>query len=164
MIVGAADSSQPRQNGKRLDTAMLTGDAGLARELSPVTLRTIKHELRTPINHIIGYSELLIEDLAEEADAAGLSTMQAIHAAGKDMLGVINAQICTASDPDSLVSSDVLAALRAAVGRGIDRVLVENLGATSLARSHVFSADVVKILDAVERLAAFARTGEIPRS
>jgi hypothetical protein len=140
------------------------GGAGLAGGVSVLTLRMVKHELRTPINHIVGYSEMLIEDLAGGPDAAGLSTMQAILAAGKDLLAGINAQISGSSDPDSVVSSEVLASLRSVVGRGVDRVLMENLGASDLARSQTFSADVMKILDAAARLATFAGTGEIAQS
>src|SRR5579859_7369553 len=50
----------------------------------------ISHELRTPMNHIIGYSELLIED----ADDQGLETLaeylRHVRALGKELLAALN--------------------------------------------------------------------------
>src|SRR4051794_6279659 len=43
--------------------------AGLA--LTPETLRETRHTLRTPLNHIIGYSEMLLES----ADDLGLDEL-----------------------------------------------------------------------------------------
>src|SRR6476469_1413879 len=48
-------------------------------------LRGLRHELRTPINHIVGYSELLLE-VAEERDQAGLlGDLRKIRAAGAEL-------------------------------------------------------------------------------
>jgi signal transduction histidine kinase len=163
MSLGITEPSHHGREGRRLE-APTRGEIHVPEGRPLLTLRVIKHELRTPINHIIGYSEMLIEDLAGGPDAAALAAMQAILAAGKDMLAVINAQINGDHDPDSIVSPDILASLRSVVARGIDRVSVADVGATSLARSPEFSADVEKILEAAGRLAEFARTGEIPRS
>ncbi|NJO15099.1 MAG: response regulator [Thioploca sp.] len=61
-------------------------------------LANMSHELRTPLNAIIGYSEILIEEVREEAIEAGLSPdemnsitdLNKIHDAGKHLLGLIN--------------------------------------------------------------------------
>jgi signal transduction histidine kinase len=140
------------------------GGAAPGHELASMTLRVIKHELRTPINHIIGYSEMLIEDLASGSDAAGLAAMQVVLASGKEMLAMVNAQVSGAGDPESLVSADVLVSLRLAIRGSVERVLVMQLEETSLARSAMFAADIRKILDATRRLAEFAHTGRIPAS
>ena len=50
-------------------------------------LSHMRHELRTPVNAIIGYSEMLIED-ADEGSLKG--DLERIHAAGKTLLGLIN--------------------------------------------------------------------------
>jgi CheY-like chemotaxis protein len=53
-------------------------------------LRSLRHELRTPVNHIIGYSEMLLED-AEQADEAQLvDTLQSIHRSGRELLHSIS--------------------------------------------------------------------------
>src|SRR5689334_342107 len=49
----------------------------------------LRHDLRTPLNHIIGYGEMLIEDAEEQSDAASLETLRAIHATAKELVGVI---------------------------------------------------------------------------
>jgi class 3 adenylate cyclase len=48
-------------------------------------LAQMRHELRTPINAILGYSELLLED-AEDDQAAWLADLRTIHAAGEECL------------------------------------------------------------------------------
>src|SRR5215467_1887257 len=59
-------------------------------ENQPLSLANVRHTLRTPLNHIIGYSEMLLE----EADERGLDTftadLQKIHKAGKQLLGFID--------------------------------------------------------------------------
>jgi CheY-like chemotaxis protein len=62
------------------DLGAFTGDA----------LRTMRHDLRTPVNHIIGYSEMLLEETEEHGLEALASDLQLIHAAGKQLLMVIN--------------------------------------------------------------------------
>jgi class 3 adenylate cyclase/signal transduction histidine kinase len=50
----------------------------------------IRHDLRTPVNAIIGYSEMLIED-ADEAGAAALTAdLRRIHGAGHKLLALID--------------------------------------------------------------------------
>jgi PAS domain S-box-containing protein len=50
-------------------------------------LANMSHELRTPLNAIIGYSELLMEDIADDAAQADL---RKIHSSGKHLLELIN--------------------------------------------------------------------------
>lgn len=126
----------------------------------PVTVRVLTHELRTPINHIIGYSEILIEDL-DGTDSAACSAMAAVHAAGVELLALVNAGFGGANSPETCVSPDILADLRSAVGRSVNRVFDQNLDASSVTLSRVSARDVLKILEAVTRLAEFARTGNI---
>jgi MinD-like ATPase involved in chromosome partitioning or flagellar assembly/DNA-binding response OmpR family regulator len=62
-----------------------------------VLLSNLRHDLRTPINAIIGYSEMLIEDLTEDVQAeearsaSGLcSDIEKIHQAGNELLELVN--------------------------------------------------------------------------
>ncbi len=51
----------------------------------------MSHQLRTPLNSIIGYSELLIEDLSEVHDKSQLiKDVNRIEAAGRQLLDLIN--------------------------------------------------------------------------
>jgi signal transduction histidine kinase len=48
------------------------------------------HDLRTPINHIIGYSELLIEQAYEGPPNGSLSDLEKVRHAGHGLLSLIN--------------------------------------------------------------------------
>ncbi|MGK7876539.1 MAG: SpoIIE family protein phosphatase [Xenococcaceae cyanobacterium] len=50
----------------------------------------LRHELRTPVNAIIGYSEMLIEELEELAEEELIADLQKIHASGKQILILID--------------------------------------------------------------------------
>lgn len=56
---------------------------------APSELSKLRHDLRTPINHILGYSELLGEDLADQGikDTADLDKIQT---AARQLLGLID--------------------------------------------------------------------------
>lgn len=47
----------------------------------------IRHDLRTPVNHIIGYCEMLLEDDAVPGDFRG--DLEKIHAGGRQLLSLI---------------------------------------------------------------------------
>ncbi|MFQ5572168.1 MAG: histidine kinase dimerization/phospho-acceptor domain-containing protein, partial [Rhodothermales bacterium] len=51
---------------------------------------TLRHTLRTPLNHIIGYSELLLEEAKERGLEDMVADLRNIHAAGKELLALIN--------------------------------------------------------------------------
>jgi adenylate cyclase len=53
-------------------------------------LAKIRHDLRTPVNHIIGFSEILLEDAAEQVPADFLRDLQRIRAGGDLLLMLIN--------------------------------------------------------------------------
>ena len=50
----------------------------------------MSHELRTPLNAILGYSELVIEELAEREETASVADVQRIKGAGAHLLAMIN--------------------------------------------------------------------------
>ena len=47
------------------------------------------HDLRTPLNQIIGYSEMLMEAAPEQSPADSLADVQKIHSAGRKLLALI---------------------------------------------------------------------------
>ena len=65
---------------------MITED----RESQPASLANVRHTLHTPLNHIIGYSEMLLEEASERGLEAFTADLQKIHKAGKQLLGFIN--------------------------------------------------------------------------
>jgi DNA-binding response OmpR family regulator len=50
----------------------------------------MRHTLRTPLNHIIGYSEMLLEEAGERALEDFAADLQKIHAAGKRLQALID--------------------------------------------------------------------------
>lgn len=57
-----------------------------SRRMHPQLLRNLRHELRTPINHILGYAELLLEDARDLQRPDLVADLEGIHAAGKQLL------------------------------------------------------------------------------
>jgi signal transduction histidine kinase len=128
-----------------------------------VTVRVLKHELRTPINHIIGYSEMILEDLVGAGESADHHAVAVTHAVGKELLALVNSTLGSTASPDALAAPDLVAALRDGVQRSVDRMHVDGLTTGSMANTPS-SSDVTKILGAASRLADFARTGHIRNS
>lgn len=56
----------------------------------PASLANVRHTLRTPLNHIIGYSEMLLEEASERGLETFTADLQRVHKAGKLLLGLIN--------------------------------------------------------------------------
>lgn len=54
------------------------------------TLSKLRHALRTPLNQIIGYSEMLMESVEENHAQAILPDLKRIHSSGGQLLAVIN--------------------------------------------------------------------------
>ena len=53
-------------------------------------LRTLRHDLRTPINPLLGYCELIVEEAGVAAPAPLLAGLRDLHAAGTRMLLLTN--------------------------------------------------------------------------
>ena len=63
------------------------------------------HDLRTPLNHIIGYSEMLIEQAKEQGNVDFVADLQTTHAAGKRLLSLITDNFHSIPLPDTRVTS-----------------------------------------------------------
>ena len=58
---------------------------------SPETpLARLRHDLRTPINHILGYSELVAEELADEGVKTGAEDLTRIRHAAEELLALVD--------------------------------------------------------------------------
>src|SRR5947209_7023279 len=53
-------------------------------------LAKIRHDLRTPINHIIGFSEILIEEARGKAPESFIRDLQKIRGGGDRLLALLN--------------------------------------------------------------------------
>ncbi len=61
-------------------------------------LAALRHDLRTPINHILGYSELLAEDLADQG-IKNLGDLEKVQIAAKQLLGLIDSRLTDSASP-----------------------------------------------------------------
>ncbi|MDR3135709.1 MAG: response regulator [Deltaproteobacteria bacterium] len=68
--------------------AELSAEAQSASEAKTAVLATMCHEMRTPINAIIGFSELILHGHADEENQE--ENLQKIHDAGMTLLGIVN--------------------------------------------------------------------------
>ncbi|MDH3732486.1 MAG: protein kinase [Gemmatimonadota bacterium] len=119
----------------------------------PEAAKQLRHELRTPINHIVGFAEMLLEDSEGEAHAARRGQIEAIIGAAGDILKEINTALPpTLSEP----SDEDVRALYAAFQSPRERVLasVEALrGMPDVAADEGFTGDLERIREAAEKLA-----------
>jgi signal transduction histidine kinase len=60
-----------------------------ANEAKSIFLAKMSHHLRTPLNAVIGYSEILIEEASLDGDQGQVSDLQTIHRAGRHLLSLV---------------------------------------------------------------------------
>ena len=53
----------------------------------------LRHAMRTPLNHIIGYSELLLDEVRERGPEAMTTDLENIRAAGQELLALVNSML-----------------------------------------------------------------------
>ena len=113
---------------------------------------SVGHELRSPLNHILGYSEIAIEDATDAGLEQIVSDLQTIHAAGQRLLAVIESTLAPAARTVTPVPPET-------VDREVREPLNQILGYTELVAEEASAAgeesivaDVDKIKRAAERL------------
>jgi CheY-like chemotaxis protein/tRNA A-37 threonylcarbamoyl transferase component Bud32 len=111
----------------------------------------LRHDLRTPLNHIIGYTEMLLEDATGDALAERRARLEQALAAARHALELINAALGSAR---RIVPGDV-AQLFDALQEPRKRIVaaVSGLELPGTEGDGAFNADLRKILSAAERLA-----------
>ncbi len=60
---------------------------------SPSLLHTIRHELRTPVNHIVGFGEMLLEESQDHGEHGPYAALAEVVAAGRMLLTIIGEQL-----------------------------------------------------------------------
>lgn len=125
-----------------------------------VFLSHLRHDLRTPVNAIIGYGEMLVEDATQPGLGEFAATMQQVPLLGKTLLSLIN-EILDAGKLDRLgndLNLETLAnSMRREVGEPARKVVVhcDNLLQQAMAMDlDDFIPDLEKIREAGHRLLA----------
>ncbi len=82
------EAERERATSARLHAAM--EEAERANRTKSIFLAKMSHELRTPLNAVIGYSEMLLDELAEkETNEEALNDLQRINVAGRHLLSLV---------------------------------------------------------------------------
>ena len=68
--------------------------------------RRLRHDLRTPLNAIIGYSEMLIEDMADDAEAPLRGDLVKLKESADFLLGQIDAMVALAQTQEKPLDRD----------------------------------------------------------
>ncbi len=78
-------------------------EAERANEAKSVFLAKMNHQLRTPLNAVIGYSEILLEDAEANGEESQIPDLQRINSAGRHLLSLVTDVL----DVGKIVSEDV---------------------------------------------------------
>jgi CheY-like chemotaxis protein len=120
--------------------------------LSRDALAELRHELRTPVNHIVGYAEMLLEDATDPALAERRAGLEATLAGARDALTMINATIGPArtevGGDEVLTLYESLREPRGRIAEAIGKLLASPDATTDPA----LGEDLRRILSASERL------------
>jgi adenylate cyclase len=120
--------------------------------LRAATVGHVRHELRTPINGIIGYSEMLLEDV----EAPELrEDLQRIHAAGRQLLDRVDVLL----QPDRVSTADLadLEAFGRQVGVDLRNPVNAVVGYAEMLIESCAEAGRAHLLPDLERILAAAR-------
>jgi signal transduction histidine kinase len=129
------------------------------------SLTRLRHDLRTPVNHILGYTELLIEDAAEHRLESLLPSLHGIQSGGRQLLETIDAELASDAELGGQTSVEVDWDLfrqhlgsRASEVLGICHALIEKLANGD----QQTRADADAISRALHRLVEFSVDGVLP--
>ncbi len=114
--------------------------------ITPDVAAELRHELRTPVNHILGYAELLREDVADgSVDAKAFDD---ICAAARSALTMINAAL----PPTGVVRREALTQLLVNLAEPQAKVIAATRNLLAEGRDEQFATDVKRIAQAANRL------------
>ena len=117
----------------------------------------LRHDLRTPLNHIVGYTELLMEESEEEFPWT--QVIQEVSELGKGLLKTIEVSLPSA---EPHIPEQRLAELRQKLKAPVEHIS-EVLKSIKLPESAPQHADIERLAQATERLAHFVQTGSLEK-
>jgi signal transduction histidine kinase len=118
-------------------------------------LRHLKHELRTPVNHIIGYSELLLEAAGDEGDGSIADLAKGIHASGQALSRLLERNLVAAA---AEMDERQMDALRSSVRPVIEQILAVLRANPHLLVADLYSQDLERIRQAATQLMLLVRS------
>jgi len=123
--------------------------------------RNVRHELRTPVNHIMSYAELLLDDAHDQGLSDLVKVLEAAQSAGKALLPLISGFLETPPAPGELrpdPSRATLITLAEEVAERIARVIQD----PSVQAHPDIIVDLQRIREAAERLLGLVEATATP--
>lgn len=71
-------------------SAILNLQEGLEVDFQEENISSLRHHLRTPVHQILGYTELILEDLSDRKETSYNLDLEKIHLAGRQLLTLID--------------------------------------------------------------------------
>ena len=68
-----------------------------AGDVNEAALASLRHDLRNPIGHVLGYGEIVLDDLRELGRPDLVADVEKIHAAGKQLLALVDERLNAAA-------------------------------------------------------------------
>jgi signal transduction histidine kinase len=124
-------------------------------------LRRLKHELRTPVNHILGYSELLLETADDSGDLITAGLAKNIHASGQTLAKLLEKSLLSPSGDMDVAQMD---ALRDSIRPTIKQILETLASHSMLPAVYSHTGDLDRICRAANQLMALVEAYRIPVS
>lgn len=125
----------------------------VAPTLSPDAVSALRHDLRTPVNHIVGYCELLLEDAQRPEHAMRRAALTDALDAVREALALINDALPSGGEVSPAAVEALYARLNAPHAR-IMRAVSALLAPEHGEPDHAFVADVTRIRHATAQLTA----------
>ena len=116
--------------------------------MSPEEARELRHELRTPVNHLIGYAELLLEE--DDASESDVHILESVRACAREALELVPALLGDGADSDGSGRDASVASLTERVAQ------LKSMTATLSATSSLPTADLERLSVAAARLGSLA--------
>lgn len=145
----------------------ITDDLTYTEENRNAWFANLRHSLRTPLNTIIGFSEILLEDVEGQDEQGIIADLQKINVAGRQMLGIVNKILDPIKLDQAELDLNTIGAnlhyelripLNAALG--YSEILLEDAEAE---QKEQLIPDLEKIHISVNRLLAMLNALKIPR-
>ena len=125
----------------------------------PLGVGEMRHELRTPVNHIVGYTEMLLEDMEGPGFADCRTMLEEILSAARDVLHLINGALPpTRNEVSTAELANLYASIRIPQGRILGAIR-NLLASPSAPAGEAFPQDLLRIKAAAERLVPGSASG-----
>lgn len=125
----------------------MMGTASMERTTAQEDVRRLRHDLRTPLNHVLGYGELLLEEAEEDGIEALSAPLRALLRNGKEAFALIERFLA----PNVAAPADALKSLAEAMQRSLAGI-EEKIGELRALDDATPAGDVDRIEAAVQHL------------